>query len=281
LKYQDLPLVFVRPSDQESMKNIAQILSIAEAGDLAGAHTALDSLLSMGPQNIEALKLRARLLEVAGRFQMEAKVWTQVAKIDRDDADLLQYVARRQSEDRENFYFTDEIPNGGKKFYAFPRQMVRHATIGLVGCLLFLAIARLSPVYPVLNQPIIMLSSFALLVISPWIAILVTYLKSLRFISVTKDGLEICTRFKTHHFQWSAVEQVYLAQDSRHDTYQLSLVVVSREPAGPCFELNFNEESTSIRARSYLVREITGAWGEPVYADRKSIDTQSRRKISA
>ena len=263
------------------MKNVSQILTIAESGDLAGAHSALDSLLSMGSNNVEALKLRARLLEVAGRFQMEAKVWTQIAKIDRDDVDLHQYVTRRQNEDRENFYFTDELPGGGKKFYAFPRQMVRNLTIGLIGCLCFLAMARLSPAYPILNHPAIMLTAFGLLVICPWIALLITYMKSLRFVSVTKQGIEIATRFKTHNIDWSGVDQVYLAQDDRHETYQLSLLIVHKDLESPCFELHFNEHTTAIRARSYLVREITGAWGEPAYVARKTIDIDTRRKIVA
>ncbi len=263
------------------MKNVAQILTIAESGDLAGAHSALDSLLSMGSKNVDALKLRARLLEVAGRFQMEAKIWSQIAKIDRDDVDLHQYVTRRQNEDRENFYFTDTLPNGGKKFYAFPRQMVRHASIGLAGCLFFLGLARLSPIYPILNHPAIMLTAFGLFVICPWIAILITYTRSLRFVTVSKTSFEVATRFKTHTFDWSSVEQVYLAQDDRQETYQLSLVIVNRNPDSPCFELHFNEHTTAIRARSYLIREITGAWGEPSYVARKSIDIQTRQKIIA
>ena len=63
------------------MKNVAEIINIAESGDLTGAHQALDGLLGMGPNNVEALKLRARLFEVAGRFQQEAKIWEQVAKV--------------------------------------------------------------------------------------------------------------------------------------------------------------------------------------------------------
>jgi hypothetical protein len=263
------------------MKNVAEIIDIAEAGDLAGAHQALDGLLSMGPNNLEALKLRARLFEVAGRFQQEAKIWEQVAKIDRDDPDLSDYINRRQGEDRENFYFTDALPGGGRRFIAFPRRMVRAASIGLAGCLLFLGMARLATIYPVLNHPIAMLGSFAALVISPWIAILISYARSLRYINVTKDGMEIATRFRTHRLPWSAVEHVYLAQDDRHETYRLSLVVLPRDAANSYFEMDFNENTTPIRARSYLVREIINAWGEPHYIARKSVNTAGRRTIKA
>ena len=263
------------------MKNIAEIQNIAEAGDLQGAHHALDGLLSMGPHNIEALKLRARLFEVAGQFQQEAKIWEQVARRDQSDHDLNIYLTRRQGEDRENFYFTDSLPGGGKRFIAFPRQMVKAATMGLIGCIVFLIMARMSQQFPVLNHPVVMLSSFLLLVISPWIAILVSYMRSLRYVSVTKDGLEIATRFKIHKFNWSAIEHVYLAQDDRHDTYQLSLIVVGRDTNHPCFEMDFNESTTPIRARSYFVKEIMSSWGEPRYVSRKTIVTDGRQTIKA
>ena len=268
-------------TDPWSMKNVAEIQSIAESGDLNSAHQALDGLLEMGPRNVEALKLRARLYEVSGQFQQEAKIWDQIARIDRDDSDLTDYIARRQHEDRENFYFTDALPGGGKRFVAFPRRMVRAAASGLVGCVIFLVLARLAGVWPVLNHPVIMLSSFALLVISPWFAILASYARSLRYVSVTKDGLEIGTRFKVHKLPWTNVENVILAQDDRHDTYRLSLIVMAKSEGNFNFELDFNENTTPIRARSYFVREIMHTWGEPTYASRKSIDTSSRTTLKA
>ena len=263
------------------MRNVAEIQSIAESGDLVAAHEALDALLEMGPRNVEALKLRAKLFEVAGRFQQEAKIWDQIARIDREDLDLTDYIARRQHEDRENFYFTDALPGGGKRFIAFPRRMVRAASFGLFGCVLFLALARMSSVWPVLNHPAIMLSSFGLFVISPWFGILASYARSLRYIAVTKDGLEVATRFKTHRLPWSDVEKVVLAQDDRHDTYQLSLIVLGKGDGQVSLELDFNENTTPIRARSYFIREIMQTWGEPTYASRRTIDTGKKSTIKA
>jgi tetratricopeptide (TPR) repeat protein len=263
------------------MKNVAQIQTIAESGDLGSAHEALDALLEMGPRNVEALKLRARLYEVSGQFQQEAKIWDQIARIDREDNDLAEYIARRQHEDRENFYFTDAIPGGGKKFVAFPRQMVRAAASGLVGCVIFLIIARLAGVWPILNHPAVMLSSFAFLVISPWFAIVSSYAKSLRYVCVTKEGIEIATRFKLHKLSWTQVENVFLAQDDRQETYQLSLIVMAKDEAAFNLELDFNENTTPIRARSYFVREIMQSWGEPSYVSRRSIDLGHRATIKA
>lgn len=263
------------------MKNVAEIQSIAESGDISSAHQALDGLLEMGPRNVEALKLRARLYEVSGQFQQEAKIWDQIARIDRDDTDLADYIARRQHEDRENFYFTDALPGGGKRFVAFPRRMVRAAATGLIGCVIFLILARLAGVWPVLNHPVVMLSSFVLLVITPWFAILASYAKSLRYVAVSKEGIEIGTRFKVHKLPWVSVENVILAQDDRHETYRLSLIVVSKADAPFNFELDFNENTTPIRARSYFVREIMHTWGEPTYASRKNVDTNAKTTIQA
>lgn len=261
------------------MKNVAEIQSIAEAGDLSEAHSALDALLTMGPRNVEALKLRARLYEVAGRFQLEAKVWEQISKIDREDDDLTQYIMRRQNEDRENFYFTDSLPGGGKRFIAFPRKVVRSVGVGLLGCIAFMILARLSTSYPALNHPLIITASFAGFVVAPWIAILSSFVRSVRHMSITKAGLEIVIPFRTYKLAWTDVEKVYLAQDDRHDTFQLSLLVVSKDPKTPTIEMDFNENTTPIRARSYFVREIMNSWGEPEYTARKSVNTDGRKML--
>jgi hypothetical protein len=261
------------------MKNVAEIQNIAESGDLSEAHSALDALLTMGPRNVEALKLRARLYEVAGRFQLESKVWEQISKIDREDDDLSQYILRRQNEDRENFYFTDALPGGGKRFIAFPRKVVRSVGIGLFGCIGFMVLARLSTSYPKLNDPLIMTSSFAFFVLAPWLAILSSFFRSLRHMSVTKTGLEFKIPFRKYQMAWSDVEQVYLAQDDRHETFQLSFIVIAKDPSMPAVEMDFNENTTPIRARSYLVREIINSWGEPQYAARKSINTDGRKLL--
>lgn len=274
-------LVIFPLSDQPLMKNVAQIQSIAESGDLSAAHQALDGLLEMGPRNVEALKLRARLFEVSGQFQQEAKIWDQIARIDKEDTDLSDYINRRQSEDRENFYFTDSLPGGGKRFIAFPRRMVRAAGMGLLGCVVFLVLARLAEMWSVLSHPVVMLSSFFLCVIAPWLAIVASYVQSLRHITVSKDGLEIATRFKVHKMPWQDVDKVYLAQDDRHETYRLSLIIVAKDTAPFDVEIDFNENTTPIRARSYFVREILQNWGEPSYVSRRAVVTGAKTTIKA
>ena len=77
------------------MMHVKQITEIIDAGGTAEAHLALDQLLALGPKNTAALKLRARLLEMDGRFSEEAQVWDRIGTIDREDEVAVAYLFRR------------------------------------------------------------------------------------------------------------------------------------------------------------------------------------------
>jgi hypothetical protein len=263
--------------------NVQAIQLKAEAGDLKGAHDALDSLLEMGPNNLEALKLRARLHEVAGRFHEEAQIWEKVARIDREDEELFDYLLRRQNEDRENFYFTDSLPSGGKRFLAYPRRMIRSAVFGLIGCLGFLTLARLGIRFPILNHPVAMLGSFGLMVIAPWVAIMWSYGRSIRYITIGMEGLEVATRFKIHKIPRNQIHKVVLTLDDLKSQWQLNLVVTTVDQSIPNVSIDFNEKTTSIRARSYFLRELTRFCGEAEYSSMPEISSflKDRKLIKA
>ena len=208
------------------MQHVKQIRTIVEAGDNDQAHAALDQLLALGPNNTEALKLRAALLEHEGRFADESKVWNRVATIDREDEDAINYFLRRQIEDREHFYFTEDLPQGGRRFLAYPRSLVRNAAIGLLGCMMFLASTRLSVTYPVLAQPEAMLGIFAVLVMGPWAAIVVIYAVCLRSVTISADGIALATRFRSRTLRWAEVKRVCLARSNAERGSQLALVIL-------------------------------------------------------
>jgi tetratricopeptide (TPR) repeat protein len=254
------------------MKHTAQILELVESGQTDAAHLALDNLLSMGPSNLEALKLRARLYEVTGKFHEEAKTWEQVGQIDRTDTDLYDYLLKRQAEDKEHFYFTDTLPGGGKKFLAFPRRMVRAAVIGLLGCLAFLIVAKLGQAITPLTNPWVVLGTFTLLVMGPWAYIVTTYLQSLRHISVDQNGLELAARFKKVTMAWSEIERICLASEDRSDVFQLKLVMIPVDTTKPSVELDFDEATAPVRARSYLIREIGYNFKSLEYIRRADLD---------
>jgi hypothetical protein len=261
------------------MLHVKQIRTIVDSGKNDEAHAALDQLLALGPQNTEALKLRAQLFEFEGRFAEEAGIWDRIAAIDHEDAEAVSYLLRRQVEDREHFYFTDDIPGGGRRFMAYPRNLVNTSAIGLAGCVAFLLTSRLSLAFPVLADPVVMLCGFAILVVLPWISIVLTYFTAIRHLSITAGGVEISTRIKTVSVSWPDMDKVCIARSLTEGGSTLSLVLVPKDRALPPVEIDLHQRSTPIRARSYLVREIARLFNEPEYATREALGLDRLKKI--
>lgn len=260
------------------MLHVKQIRDIVDAGRHGEAHEALDQLLALGPNNLEGLKMRAQLHEFEGRFGEEAKVWDRILTIDAEDPDAAQYLMRRQLEDREHFYFTDDMPGGGRRFMAYPRSLINSSALGLLGCVGFLLATRLSSRFPWLAEPPILLAMFGLLVLLPWLTIVVTYLSSIKSVSVSRDGVTIATRLRQFSFQWNDLEKVCLAHGLLNNGQaRLSLIFVPKDRTTAPVEIDLNHSSTAIRARSYLVREIARSFAEPEYTRRDSLGLEGRK----
>lgn len=262
------------------MLHVKQIRTIVDEGKTVEAHDALDQLLALGPSNLEALKLRARLFEFEGRFGDEAKTWERIGSLDREDPDAQIYVARKQLEDREHFYFTDDLPGGGRRFMAYPRPLINASAMGLMGCIAFLLTTRLASALPWLNDPAVMLGLFGLFVVTPWVAIVVSYFRSMRSVAVSQHGFTIATRVRQLTYKWAEVERVCLARSAVADHFGLSLIVIPKDTALPPVEIDLSQGSTAIRARSYLVREIARAFQEPEYASRDSLPLDGKKLAS-
>lgn len=262
------------------MLHVKQIREIVDAGRNSEAHDALDQLLTLGPNNLEALKLRARLYEFEGRFADEAKVWERIATVDAEDPDAVQYLMRRQLEDREHFYFTDDLPGGGRRFMAYPRNLINTSALGLLGCIAFLLATRVSSRIPWLSEPPMLLTMFALFVLLPWLTIVTTYLSCIKSVSVSTRGVTIATRIRQLEFNWADLEKVCLAHSLASGGHaRLSLVFVPKDRSVHPVEIDLNHSSTAIRARSYLVREIARSFAEPEYLRRESLGLE-KRKVS-
>lgn len=261
------------------MMHVKQIRSIVDTGKNDEAHAALDQLLALGPQNTEALKLRAQLFEYEGRFTDEAKVWDRIATIDREDEDAVGYLMRRQLEDREHFYFTDDVPGGGRRFMAYPKTLVTTSAWGLAGCVAFLLTSRLSQRFEFLADPSVMLSVFAVLVVLPWALIVYTYFTAIRHVSILNDSVVVATRLKSITIKWPDLDKVCVARSLTPDGNSLSLVLIPKDREHPPIEVDLHHRSTPIRARSYLVREISRLFNEPEYATREALGLDRVRKI--
>ena len=259
--------------------HVRQIRESIDSGKTDEAHDALDQLLALGPQNTEALKLRASLYESEGRFVDEARVWDKVSTVDREDPDAIAFLLRRQLEDREHFYFTDDVPGGGRRFMAYPRRLINNSALGLIGCIAFLLSTRVSVSFPVFADPSVMISMFGVCVLLPWLSIMVVYFRSIRSITLNSSIITVSTRLRAHTFQWQELERVCLARTASGRGPYLSLVLLPKDRTVTPIEIDLNQGSTAIRARSYLIREIARLFCEPEYLRREALDLE-RRKVA-
>lgn len=261
------------------MLHVKKIREIVDEGQSEKAHSALDQLLALGPNNLEGLKLRAHLYAFEGRFAEEAQIWDKVATIDREDPDAINFLLQRQMEDREHFYFTDDVPGGGRRFSAHPKRLMHASALGFVGCLAFLLITRLAVDIPIFAEAEVVLGFFAVLVMVPWVLIVVTYLSSIRSVTVSSHGISVHTRLRRQELAWSEVDKVCMARAWRKNAHDLlSLVVLPRDSQKSPLEIDLNLHTSPIRARSYLVREVARAFAEPEYTRRDSLALDRRRK---
>ena len=135
------------------MSHVAKIKSMLDQGEVNEAQDALENLLELGPNNVEALKLKAFLYMAQGRFNEEEKVWQKVFEVDQEDPDAIEFLQRKHMEDREHYYFTDILPEGGRRYLAYPRTLVNISLIGLIGCISFLLLTRLSDDFEFATSP--------------------------------------------------------------------------------------------------------------------------------
>ena len=260
---------------QKGVTHVKDIEKMVDGGQFAAAHEALDQLLMLGPKNTGALKLRALLLVQEGRFADEAAVWERILRIDSEDTDAVAFAGQRELEDRENFYFTDDLPGGGRRFLAYPRSLVNASVFGLFGCVTFLVLSRLAQTVPILAHPMVMLGLFGLLVLGPWFAIMTSYMKALKWISVTRTNISVATRFQVFDYQWTALRGLYIAHSSSPTT-SLALILVPVDAGVSSLEINLDRSSGSIRARGHLIEEIRRRYADPVYVDRNEVVVNSQ-----
>lgn len=234
---------------------VENIKKIVAEGDLEQAQEALDTLLELGPSNIEALKLKAALLKTQGKLDAERQIWIRIHELDAEDLDTLRFLQKKQLEEREFFYFTDELP-GGRRFLAYPKKMAIASFIGLLGCLLFLIISHLVRTHvPPGGQGVVLLT-FALCVLLPWVLIIHRFLTSLVSIAVTATDIRIKSRLKTLAYRWEDLRQICLAHHCVATREQLLLVLVPHSATLPTVKIDLSDGSSSLCARSYLIAEI-------------------------
>lgn len=254
---------------------LEEIHNLMDKGQFSQAHSALEELLSLGPSNLGALKLEAFLLAYEGRFVEEARIWQKIAAIDSEEEAAIKYFDRSFVEEREHEYFTDILPSGSVRFLSNPRAIVNHSFLGLMGCLVFLAISNFSHQNLFLENQWVTLSLFVVLVISPWILILITFFRTLQDVVISREGVLIHTRIRKYELSWQNIEAFYIAHRLPPHSPVLAIVLVPKEAKDPIITIEIGETS-AIRAPSYFVREISRVFHEPQYVAWETLNLDGR-----
>ncbi len=257
---------------------VEKIKRIVADGDLERAQEALDTLLDLGPNNVEALKLQAALLKIQGKLDDERQLWVRIHELDADDLDTLRFLQKKQVEEREFFYFTDELPEG-RRFLAYPKKMAVASLIGLFGCTLFLVIAHSVRMHLPLGGQGIVLLTFAVCVLLPWVLIIHRFLTGLVSIAVTAADIRIKSRWQTLAYRWDELHQVCLAHQHDAAREQLLLIIVPRRAALPAIEVDLSDGSSSLCARSYLIAEIKRACHKLEHTPREQLHLGARKRL--
>lgn len=222
-------------------------------GDIAGAHEYLDMLLGIAPSNIEALKLKAALLRLEGKHEVEHELWRRVHDLDSNDRDSLSYMLRRQREERELCYFTDTLPTG-RKFLAYPKSVAAATVIGFLGSMFFLLLSYAVGTQKFFSNKTFVLVLFCLCVIVPWLLIIYRYLTSLVYIAVTDKEIGIRSRLRYLKMRWQDISKVYLAHN--HDSSSLDVVIIPMDKLHPIIKINVTDGISSLCAKTFLIAEI-------------------------
>jgi hypothetical protein len=261
------------------MIHVEEIRKLVSAGQLQEAEQHVDSLLLIGPKNTQALKLKAQLLQLEGRFEEQAKIWQQIANIDPEDFDTIMYFQKKFVDEREHFYFTEDSLGGGRRFLAVPRSTIKKGFIGMIGCVLFLMMPRLAMEFPqyIGDREVFMV--FGLFVVVPWISLLYTYALSLRWVEVSTEEIRLIGRFRNIRLAWGDLKSITVCHSLEYPDYLGVILTPAQEKSKSLF-LNLSDNDSAVKAKSYFIAELRKHYSDVHFKAYEHLQNIPKRLIS-
>ena len=262
------------------IEKIEKIKFLMNEGKLIEAQIALELFLDLGPNNLEALKLKALLYSQKGLFQKEYETWVQIANLDPEDADTHNYFDFHFLEEKEKFYFTDVIPGGGRRFLLHPEALLEACGTGFVSCLTFLILGQLPLLSYFLSIPTISFLFIGVFVVLPWVGILHTYLKMPVDVWVTPIGFAVSSRLKKFELNWSQIEEVLVVHTPAKHSFSLELFITPKNRDTEFVRIEISRDRSIVKARRFFIMEMLHYSKEIKYATKAPENLNSFRKIS-
>jgi hypothetical protein len=97
---------------------------------------------------------------------------------------------------------------------------------------------------------------------------------------MTAEGIRIATRMREWRFNWPELEKICLARSGTAEQPRLQLVFLPKDRSLHPVEINLMHGSTPLRARSYVIKEITKLFGEPEYTTREALGLHARKTVA-
>lgn len=228
------------------------------------AESALESLLSMGPNNTAALKLKAKLYEYRGDFEGELSVWKKIHSIDNEDREAYHFFQLRQIEEFEHQHFTDILSDGSLRMLTYQKPLMWPMVGGLVGSLTFVIFTNYAQIKAnALLDPRLLIALFALTVVMPFMLVTYKFFTTTYFYALDKEKFTVSTRLSERFLYWRDLEGVYLERDGGLNHAALTLVLKPKDPLVQPITVDMTPKTTCIRSRQSFLREFAYFFSKP------------------
>ena len=257
------------------IKKLAKIKDFLNEGRQVEAEIALELFLKFGPQNLEALKLKAFLFSQKGLFAKEYEMWLQIALLAPEDLDVIRYFEEHFLEEKERFYFTDITPDGGRRFLLHPKDLLEACGTGFVSCLVFLFLSSIPIFSHFLSLPFVSLFFVGIFVLFPWFGIIWAYFKMPGDIHISPSGFLLSGRAKQRSLPWGEIEEIYVAHKLRKYTFSLDIIVVPKDKSKGVLSIDISHERSIVKARRFFLAEILSHFPEVKYLNQDRLNLKS------
>lgn len=242
-------------ADHPSMKHVADAKSLISMGMGQEALDVLENLLSLAPQNHEAMRVKALILDSQGRFDESLSVLRDLSRLSNISDEALRDLERRTFEEREVTVYSELAPEG-RWYFAFPALQVWISLYGFFGCAAFLLLSPGLLGESGAENIAGLVLAFLFFVATPWLALMVVHCVGIKRILVGIQELRVCTRFSQRVIPWKDVHAavVSYSNDTRNGTLFVSLFRAGER--SPLIRLNVSARGSVVNARRHFVRSI-------------------------
>ncbi len=237
------------------MKHVADAKKLIAEGKSHQALAVLDNLLGLAPQNHDALRLKAQILDSQGRFDESLTVLRDLSRHDNISDETMRELELRTFEEREAVVYSELTPEG-RWYFAFPTQQVWISLYGFFGCAAFLLLSPGLIGQEGSGNLLGLLAAFLVFVALPWIALMVVHCVGVKRILVGLNELRICHRFKQKRIVWKDVDAAVIQYSSDLKSGSLSLLLYQQGNHEPLVRFNVSKKGSVVKARRHFVRSI-------------------------